>query len=118
MFSRTLIPAIFSVLAACSLEPRNGANQLLVPDYMLPGTSQNAEHMRKRGAVEFFVKDNHARLMSEINRGDGPYLDEAIALAGVPQATRAALKLDLRGDRALYNTSADALVTTLMSYGT
>lgn len=105
------------VLTACSLEPRHVPNPLLLPGQALQTAAQNAVYNRRRGAVEFFVKDNHPRLMAEIERGGGPYLDEAMAMAKVPPASREALKLDLRGDRRLYASSPDALVVTLMVYG-
>lgn len=103
-------------LAACSLEPRQRADQLLMPGYLLPGTPENRAYNRKRGAVEFFVKDNHPRIMADIANGDGPYLNEAIALSGVSPRAREALKMELRGDQQIYQSSPSALVTTLLGY--
>ncbi len=117
MILRLFPLAGFCALAACSLEPRHVPNPLLLPGYALQNSAQNAVYNRRRGTVEFFVKDNHPRLMSEISAGGGPYLDEAMALARVPPAARDALELELRGDRRLYATSPDALVITLMVYG-
>lgn len=117
MILRFLPLAGIAMLAACSVEPRHVPNPLLLPGSALQNSAQNAAYQRRRGAVEFFVKDNHPRLMAEVDRGGGPYLEEAMALAKVPPASREALKLALRGDRALYAASPDAMVVTLMVYG-
>ena len=117
MFLRVLALPGLCTLAACSIEPRDVPNQLLLPGYKLQNSAENTAYNRRRGAVEFFVKDNHPRIMSEIAQGRGAYLDEAISIAKVPPASREALKLDLRGDRALYANSPGALVTVLMRYG-
>ena len=117
MFLRLLALPCLCTLAACAIEPREVANQLMLPGYKLQNSAENEAYNRRRGAVEFFVKDNHPRIMSDIARGQGAYLDEAITLAQVPMAAREALKLELRGDRTLYANSPAASVTVLMGYG-
>lgn len=68
-------------------------------------------------AVEVFVKSNHDGLISDIRSGDGPFLDDALALANVPLADRPARALQLRGNVDLYAVSPSALVSTLLLYG-
>jgi len=104
-------------LAACSIEPRPGTNQLLSSGFAFPVGGQSEVIQRRRGAVEFFVKDNHPRIVSDIAMGGGAYLDEAIALAKVSSGSRDALKIDLRGDHQIYASSPDALVIALMRNG-
>jgi len=109
--TRFLAPIL--LLAACSVNP-DAPSVSLFPNAQGFGNLANAEH---RGAVEVYVKTHFDTILAQIRRGDGPELTEAYRIAGVPESDRLIRTLQLRGDIALYESSASALVGAILLYG-
>ena len=112
--------ALFALLslAACSGAANHLGNPLLWPVYAVSAGVENAIYDNRRGAVELQVKSNFPGILDEIASGGGPALTEAMELARVPEADRAARILQMQADLPLYAESPDALVVALMVYGT
>jgi hypothetical protein len=69
------------------------------------------------GAVQVFVAQNHPALVAAVEAGGGPVLDEAMALAGVNDATREILLLRLQSELPLYRRSPLAMSSLISSHG-
>ncbi len=86
----------------------------------IPGIATPEEttaYSENRGAVELFVKTNYDAILTQIDAGNGPQLNEAFNLADVPENERPARVLQLQSDLPLYNENPGALVTALTVYG-
>ncbi|WP_342075694.1 hypothetical protein [Yoonia sp. SS1-5] len=113
---RLALPSLL-LLAACSGEANHLGNPLLWPLTGAQTAAENLVYQQRRGEVEILVKSNFAAITRELEVGDGPTLQTAMATAGIPENERPARLLQLRGDRALYQSNPGALVTALMVYG-
>lgn len=111
------LPLVLIPLAACSNEANHLGNPLLLPISGLGTLAENAVYDHRRGKVETLVKSKYPEILSQIEAGGGPYLDQAMTLARIPQADRPARLIQLKSDLSIYRSSPDALVVALMVYG-
>ena len=109
---RPVILAVFGLftLAACDnplvTTVTDGARAVTDPAYA-----------QQRGAVEVFVKVNHQAILTDMATGGGPNLTRAFDLARVPEGDRIGRRLQMEGDRGLYEQNPEALISALMVYG-
>lgn len=110
-----LRPFILAVFGLCALAACDNPVVTTMSDAGRAIT--DPAYARQRGAVELHVKVNHQALLTEIATGGGPQLTRAFDLAGVPQGDRNARRIQLEGDRGLYEQNPEALISALMVYG-
>lgn len=106
---RPLFLILLVALPACAPGALPGLRSTIMP--------VSAQDNARRGAVEIAVKGDFPALLSDIEAGGGPSLERAFDAAGVPVGDRAARRLQLSGDLALYESNPGALVTSLLLWG-
>jgi hypothetical protein len=107
-----LIAALFA--AACS-----GGSQPIGSPLLRATTAveQTAAYSQRRGQLEVYVKTNFTAMLADIRAGEGPILDNAMTIAGIPAGDRPTRIIQLQSDVGLYAAAPGALITALMIYG-
>jgi len=114
---RGLVIALLT-LTACTQEASHLPNPLALPGQAVTAGWQNAAYNARRARVSNHVTAHHPATLAEIAaRGPSPRLTQAMDLARVPKARRAALRDRLYSDITLYRTDKEALIVTLMVHG-
>ena len=108
---------LLTFIAGCSSDANPNGYPITFPVNALTSAHENAVFNERRGRVELSVKSNFDQIIPDINAGGGPALDEAIALAGIPESDRPTRIIQLRNDVGRYANNPGALVTVLMVYG-
>lgn len=107
---RALVVAV-TVLAGCSAQVPT-----TVPT--LPATPTAVEPRAGRSTLDTHVAVNFFAIRKDIERGPagGPFLRNAMTLAGVPQSQQAALAAELFSQRALFRFSPALLADRLWAW--
>lgn len=109
---RPLILAVFGLFALSACD-----NPVVTTISDAGRAITDPSYAQHRGAVELHVKVHHQAILTDIATGGGPELTRAFDLSRVPEGDRAARRIQLEGDRGLYEQNPEALISALMVYG-
>lgn len=117
LFRAPALMVVALAAAGCTGEANHLGNPLLWPVQIASTALENAVYQERRAGVEVYVKTHYEVLLAEIAAGQGPHLEAAMDLSGVPQADRPTRRLQMQADIGIYRESPEALVVALMVYG-
>ena len=112
-----LLISLLLVGTGCGNTTSHVPNPLLLPGQAVATGIENAVYNARRGKVSAHVKAHHEEIVTDIEQGNGPHLQQGIALARVAPARQPQLLAALRKDLALYRSDPEALVVALMVHG-
>ncbi|NOR62366.1 MAG: hypothetical protein GQ535_07740 [Rhodobacteraceae bacterium] len=111
---------IAPLLAACTSPsaPSHLPNPLLLPFAAIGNGLSNASYNTRRAEVSRFVVANFDAIKQELGSTAQPLLTQAMALAKIPVASRAAFLSEAQQNPDIYQTAnPEPLIVALMVYG-
>lgn len=105
------------VLSGCAPGASHLGNPLTLPARAIGASLGNASYDARRARVSDHVIRTQAQILAGARAGGGPALSQAMHLAAVPAARRAALIAEITRGAAHYATDAEALLVAIMVHG-